>query len=282
MQDRSRNLDEYVLFIRSKLRQDADNVLIITGLEGSGKSNLALGLCKAISHETFNVREHIAYEPADFVALVKRAPRYGSVLADEGGEIFMANDANTPIGKDIKRTLQQCRRKNLNIIFNVPRHVYLNKTGLFRCHSFMYVKTLNINGRIEKGHGEKWDPDVYVWDDGKRPWFNKRFSFKFPDMRDICPNLWTEYLQFKNEAGDERLDRYTENIKRECEVGPELSVCTLAEMISASNINEQLQLRGARGRMTAEMIYERYKTKGCTMTMARAVIPELMQRGLVG
>ena len=55
MADRSRNLDEYVNYVRRKLRSDSDNMIVIAGEEGSGKSNLALLLCNAISHETFDI-----------------------------------------------------------------------------------------------------------------------------------------------------------------------------------------------------------------------------------
>ena len=38
MTDRSRNLDEYVNYVRRKLRSDSDNMIVIAGEEGSGRA----------------------------------------------------------------------------------------------------------------------------------------------------------------------------------------------------------------------------------------------------
>lgn len=267
--DRTRNLDEYVNYVRRKLRSDSDNMIVIAGEEGSGKSNLALLLCNAISHETFRIEKHLAHDAAGWIDMVKDAPRYGSILADEGGEIFMANDANTIEGKNIKKTLQQARRKNLNLVFLAPRHNYLNKTAMYRAHSYFYTYQKSVGGRLLRGYGIKWNPSTAIWQDGKRPWFDVGFYFRFPSVSDIDPVAWETYLRIKNRAGDERLDGYSEQIRERNEPKRTIDAESLADLIEDMAFGEQQLLLNTRGRFDRDMIYNRFRDAGATIRVAK-------------
>jgi hypothetical protein len=267
MMDHSKNLNEYVDFVRKKLRMDADNVIIVGGLEGSGKSVFSLLLCNAISHENFDLRKHVAYEPDEFIDAINSAPRYGSVDADEGGETFMSNDAMTIEGRNIKKCLQQCRRKNLNITILSPRHFYLNKASLFRCHTFFYIYT---RGQ-QRGFGIKFDPAVEIWQEGKRPWFEKKFYFNFPDLKDVDRDAYDAYIQMKNERANERLNRYSEEIRGEVKVEkPRLSVDELKERLNAMPPEEMKKLKLIRSKgIDATKVYEYYRGQGATLRVCQ-------------
>lgn len=269
MTDRSRNLDEYVNYVRRKLRSDSDNMIVIAGEEGSGKSNLALLLCNAISHETFRIEEHLAHDAAGWIDMVKDAPRYGSILADEGGEIFMSNDANTIEGKNIKKALQQARRKNLNLVFLAPRHNYLNKTAMYRAHSYFYTYQKVNRGAISRGYGIKWNPSTAIWQDGKRPWFDVGFYFRFPSVADVDPEAWDAYLKIKNRAGDERLDGYAEQIRERNAPKRTIDAESLADLIEDMAFGEQQMLLNTRGRFDRDMIYNRFQELGTTIRVAK-------------
>ncbi len=269
--DRSRNLDEYVTYVRRKLRSDSDNMIVIAGPEGSGKSNLALLLCNAISYETFRIAEHMAHDAAGWIEMVRDAPRYGSVLADEGGEIFMSNDANTIEGKNIKKALQQARRKNLNMLFLAPRHNYLNKTAMFRAHAYFYTYQRSAGGVIRRGYGIKWSPSTAIWQDGKRPWFDKGFYFRFPSVAEIDPDAWDAYLRVKNPAGDERLDAYAEQIRERTQPPQTIGVDPLVEIIEDLEFGEQQALLNTRGRFDRDVIYNRFRDLGATLRVAKEV-----------
>lgn len=269
MKDRSRNLDEYVNYVRMKLRSDSDNMIVIGGGEGSGKSNLALLLCNAISYETFDLEKHLAHDAAGWIEMVKDAPRYGSILADEGGEIFMANDANSIEGKNIKKALQQSRRKNLNQVFLAPRHNYLNKTAMFRAHAYFHTYQKMSGGRISRGYGIKWDPSTAIWQDGKRPWFDKGFYFRFPDVREIDPEAWDTYLRIKNPSGDERLEEYAEQIREKNRPKQSIDADALTDLIENMNFQEQRQLLNTRGRFDRDVIYNKFKDLGITIRVAK-------------
>ena len=174
------NLDEAIEDAYARMHNDEDNVVVIGGLEGAGKSMFGLEYCNAISPDSFDISYSVAYEPEEFIRKVKTAPRYSSIDCDEGGESFMAGDATTIEGKNSKKTLQQSRRKNLNVTFLAPRHFYLNKTSLFRCHAFFYI----YKRGTRKGFGIMYAPVTQVWQEGKRPWFEKLFYFRFPDPQE--------------------------------------------------------------------------------------------------
>ena len=278
MEDRTRNLDEYVEFVYNKLHQDADNFVVIGGQEGSGKSAFALLLCNAISPGLFNIRDDVVYDSPEYIRRVKTAPRYGSIDADEGGEMFMANDANTRDGKAIKKTMQQSRRKNHNTCILAPRNFYLNKTSMFRCHAYFHIYTKHVAGRILHGYGIKYVPVMKVWSDGKRPWFDKAFHFRFPDIKKVDPEAWELYTQIKNERGDDRLDDYADGLENDAAPKPELDASQLADMVEELNLTEQFSLRNTRGRFDSDVIYEKYRNVGATKVMARVAALELNDR----
>lgn len=278
--DRTRNLDEYVEFVYNKLRQDSDNFIVIGGQEGSGKSTFALLLCNAISPGLFDIQKDVVYDAPEYIRRVKTAPRYGSIVADEGGEMFMANDANTREGKAIKKTIQQSRRKNHNTAILAPRNFYLNKTSMFRCHAYFHIYTKNAGGRILHGYGIKYVPVMKVWQDGRRPWFEKAFHFRFPDIKEIDREAWELYTRIKNERGDGRLDKYADEIEEENEVKPELTSEQIADMVDDMKLSEQMVLRNTRGRFDADAIYERFKDIGATYRMSKAAALDLNNRML--
>lgn len=280
MEDRTRNLDQYVDFVYDKLRQDGDNFVVVGGLEGSGKSAFTLLLCNAISGDLFDIESCVVYDSSEYIRKVKSVPRYGSIDCDEGGEMFMSNDANTLAGKNIKKTMQQSRRKNHNTVILAPRSFYLNKTSMYRCHAYFHIYTKSVGNRILKGYGIKYVPENKVWQDGKRPWFTKAFHFRFPDIKQIDPEAWELYTRIKNERGDGRLDRYADEIEEENEVKPELTSEQIADMVDDMKLSEQMVLRNTRGRFDADVIYERYKGIGATYRMCKAAALDLNNRML--
>lgn len=278
MEDRTRNLDEYVDFVYNKLHDDGDNFVVIGGSEGAGKSAFALMLCNAISGERFDMRKHVVYDAPEYIRNVKVAPKYGSIDCDEGGEMFMANDANTKEGKLIKKTIQQSRRKNHHTAILAPKSFYLNKTSMHRCHAYFHIYTKGVGRRIQRGYGIKYVPVMKVWSDGKRPWFEKAFHFRFPDIKKIDEEAWEVYTQIKNERGDGRLDDYADILEEEAAPKPELDASQLADMVEELNLSEQFSLRNTRGRFDSDVIYERYRNMGATKVMARVAALELNDR----
>lgn len=272
--DDTENLAEYVGFVRAKLHYDYDNYIVIVGPEGVGKSDFGLQLGYAVSYETFNLENGVAYDPEDFIDAIHHAPRFGSVIADEGGETFMSNDANTIEGKNIKKALQQCRRKNLNMAIISPRHMYLNKMSLFRCHAFFYI--------YSRGSGTKYNPDIItLWQEGKRPWFSgphdseEGFEFEYRSLKERKPKVWAKYMEIKNKRGDERLDRYASEIREERLSRSSMNPEILLDEVRGMDLDKQLSLRNTRGRFDVDRIYAAFKSRGASQSICRAVSMDL-------
>jgi len=267
MRDQSRNLDEHFAFVRQKLEDDNDNVIVILGEEGAGKSAFGLLYCNAISGDRFMIEDHVVNTPHEFITSVDKARRYGSIHADEGGEIFLSNEANTLPGINVKKTLIQCRRKNLNIPICVPRNFDIQKLALHRCNSMFWIYTKTVAGHVVKGYGVKYDPDKRPFDDRRRPWFKKRFHFRFPSVKSIDAEAWERYLIVKNRSGDERLGNYANAIMPE-HLKPKMDADTLVEAVKEMNISDQLILRNKQG-WDRELIYEKFRGTGATISMAK-------------
>ena len=267
MQDRSRTLDEHFAFVRQKLEDDNDNVVVILGEEGAGKSAFGLLYCNAIAGDRFVIEDHVVNTPYEFITGVEKANRYGSVDADEGGEIILSNEANTLPGINVKKTLIQCRRKNLNIPIVAPRNFDIQKLALHRCNAMFWIYTKTVGGHVRKGYGIKYDPDKRPFDDKRRPWFKKRFHFRFPSVKSIDAEAWERYLIVKNRSGDKRLEGYAEAIMPE-HLKPQMDAETLAEIVMDMETSEQIILRNSRG-WDRDLVYEKFRTQGATLSMAR-------------
>lgn len=265
--DLTEDLDEYIEYVRNKLRADADNVIVITGAEGVGKSDFGMQLGHAISEETFDIERDVAYDPDEFIEKILRAPRYGTVIADEGGETFMSNEANTVEGRNIKKALQQCRRKNLNIEILAPRHNYLNKMSLFRCHAYFKI--------YKRGHGRKWLPDNGDWEEGKRPWFNGEFPVNYDPIKMIHPEVWEYYMLIKNTRGDARLGLYAEEIRADKKPRQDMDSSEIVTQVKTLSLQEQFALQNSRGNFDVDRIYSRFKPKGATKAISRAATMDL-------
>ncbi len=268
MEDRSRNLDEHIAFVQEKLDDDNDNIVVILGEEGAGKSSFGLLYCNAVSGDRFVIEDHVVNTPYEFIKGVELAPRYGSIDADEGGEIILSNEANTIPGINVKKTLIQCRRKNLNIPITAPRNFDMQKLAMHRCHSMFWVYTKTVNRRIIKGYGIKYDPVKRPFDDKKRPWFKKRFHFRFPDVREIDREAWERYQIVKNRSGDERLSDYAKKVMPD-DLKPRMDAEALVKVIESLGQEDRATLMNAKG-WDRDCIYQRFKLKGATHSAVRA------------
>lgn len=111
---------DYLFHVKKKIRNDFDEVIVISGAVGSGKSTLARLSCRVVSDERFNPTTHIVRFPADIKPVLKRAQRYDGIIFDEGSGIFSAVDTMTKKSKMANYVLDVCRQKNLFICIVAP------------------------------------------------------------------------------------------------------------------------------------------------------------------
>lgn len=121
---------------------DLDNVILITGAEGAGKSSLMLQLAAALDPE-FGL-DAIGFTISDYVSLARKMPKRRVVCSDE----FLANSRKGMHKETVLMLdfLQECRGLNLHHLICFPHfdlldkqvrdyrvrwHVHIPRRGLF-------------------------------------------------------------------------------------------------------------------------------------------------------
>lgn len=113
-------MDNLVKEMRENVANHWDNIIMVVGGEGTGKSNLAYHLAKSYDPD-FNLKDGYVY---DFETLVKRlndSDVRGSVIwCDEAAELLGNRDWQKEENKSFIKILKMMRSFNLTIIFCIP------------------------------------------------------------------------------------------------------------------------------------------------------------------
>lgn len=130
--------------IRGMRKANTDRICIITGNEGSGKSNFMLQYLekwyKTLGVEvTDNLIDRVSTDELQFAQSLKTSKKYDMVVVDEGVTTSYARNSMSKVNKHVNLFLQQCRGFNYHIVFLIPNLLdldsYLRKTRI----SSLYV-----------------------------------------------------------------------------------------------------------------------------------------------
>lgn len=143
--------------MHKNLRDGYDNLLVIEGPEGSGKSNLAWAICKAFD-PSFDMCQQYVYDMSAFKEKLKQGGDIRSTFwMDEGSNIANNRDWNTTDNKDFIGILEMCRSRGYTMCVCIPTHerldVYIREHRmryLLRCGTMEFEH----EGRKERGYFE--------------------------------------------------------------------------------------------------------------------------------
>lgn len=164
----------------SLLEEDRDHVLVVDGMEGTGKSTLALQLAKYIDH-SFNLNR-VVFDADEFRNKVFSAKKGQCIVYDEAITGFSSVSALSPVNRVLKSLMMQMRQKNLCVIIVIPTfflldkyvalfrarnliHVYENKgrRGYFRIYNRKKKKYLYLMGKQTLSYsGKNWKVNVFT------------------------------------------------------------------------------------------------------------------------
>jgi len=105
--------------LQARLRADYDFYCVVTGLEGVGKSSLALQLAYAVD-PTFT-HEAIAWDVDEVVKTAIRLPPLSSILLDEAFDAAFNRQAMSGANKKWVKFIGTARARNLGIFVCFPR-----------------------------------------------------------------------------------------------------------------------------------------------------------------
>lgn len=113
---RYESVHEWIAECRALVRRDKDDLILVTGPEGEGKSTIAFQVAKALD-PGFNVGR-VSFGIQAFLKNAPKTPKFGAVLADE----LLANKRKAMYGETIELLdfLQICRGLNLHLLICFP------------------------------------------------------------------------------------------------------------------------------------------------------------------
>lgn len=104
------------------VKNEYDNVVVIQGKEGSGKSQLAYQLCKCLDPE-FDMEESYVYNYQEFVEAIRKADEHsrGKIFwMDEGSLVASNREAMTEGNKRFVQVLETMRSRGWTLIMTIP------------------------------------------------------------------------------------------------------------------------------------------------------------------
>jgi len=132
-------LHENLIEIRNGLkRRDKDYVMIVDGLEGSGKSTLGIQMAYIVDPTL--CLDRITFTGNEFKTAILNASQCQAVIFDEAFTGLSSRSALSEINRMLVSLMMQMRQKNLFVIIILPSYFLLDKyVALFRAKSLVHV-----------------------------------------------------------------------------------------------------------------------------------------------
>ncbi len=213
--------------LRSK---NKDRVIVITGYEGTGKSNLALCLFeewyKLLGREVVvEDIKYIASNKREFVTGLKSAQKYDMIIHDEAGKDLYARNSISSFNKDLNVAYQVIRGKNLYTILVIPSVMDLDSffrrrrvtamLHVYREGKFAYFSKARLRWilpGLEKQMQYSSDPDPTKVKDQFGKWIQPNFTDSFPLYKGVLKEPYEARKSNNMDAVvDELMDKYGED-----------------------------------------------------------------------
>lgn len=110
--------------MKKNVAANYDNLVVITGCEGSGKSNMAYALAAEYSRQCgqeFDISSQYVYSTEDFRDKLRSGDDFRGIFwMDEGSNMANNRDWNTTDNKSLIQLLEMCRSRGWTLILCIP------------------------------------------------------------------------------------------------------------------------------------------------------------------
>lgn len=212
---------DFTELMKRRVDFNKNNLIVITGETGSGKSMAALDLACRLDPK-FDVNQCVFTIP-DFLKLVKILEPGQVVVLDEAAIGFDARRSGTNDNVMFSNVLKVFRYKQITTIFTFPNLMMFDKNGRRLMH--FHIVMAGINYRLKMASAHCFIVDSHVsWEDEPKRYFpivnvqgeGLDFSFQVDPVYFNFPpaDLRREYEIKKNEFATAMLDEIQQVLER--------------------------------------------------------------------
>lgn len=207
-----RLIDRLVEDMHENLNDDYDNVIVIDGKEGTGKSNLAYSLCKRFD-PNFNLEDGYIYDFETFIKNIASESVKGRIFwLDEATNLANSRDSMRRDNVNLVQVLQMMRSRGMSLVMCIPS---INSLDVYiREHRIRYLLTA-----LEKS----WESHS----DARRGYFELKFPNGSGQFRTvgygrfdrIPPGDREEYERIKLQAQRTKIDQINQRLDEQANKG---------------------------------------------------------------
>lgn len=177
------SLEEITDTLRQTAETDRDNLIAVDGLAGTGKSTLAIKMCKK-GCEWFDMQRDILYSRQEIMDWIATAKPGSWGLGDEIINALFKRDFASRGQKFLLKILDMCRDRNLTLIMCLPNFWALDKHIL--------------DGRLRLRIHVAKTGLAYMWKPSTNPFAPDRWYRKYNEV--VCYN-WDYYQNARRTKG---------------------------------------------------------------------------------
>lgn len=120
-------ISAFAAMLAERIEDDRQNVIVVTGETGSGKSTFALQMCYAMGGKRWDLRSNYIYDVADLKTKLDRPKPSPISLFDEGSISLNSNNSMRGDDKMLVALFDTMRSKHWTTFICIPRIGMLNK-----------------------------------------------------------------------------------------------------------------------------------------------------------
>ena len=184
------------------IRKDWDMVILVDGMEGSGKSVMAQQAAYYCD-PSFNLK-NIVFTPSEFKKEIMTAKKYTSIVYDEAYTGLSSRATMSMINRALVSMLAEIRQRNLFVFVVMPTFFDLDKyVAIWRSRALINLYTDGFNRGYFKFYSSSRKKELYV--NGKK--FYNYFKPE-PNFRGRFTDFYTvDKEKYKRKKRDSLMDR---------------------------------------------------------------------------
>lgn len=207
--------DDFVSKLAARIRSDMQNVVLVEGETGSGKSAFALNLCVDLAKKLkcgFDLEKDYIYDATDLWAKLEDPYANPINLLDEGTVTLASSNAMQKSDKQIATLFDTMRSRGWSTIIVAPSHLRIN-ASVRRDHAEFKIRCTPKNKPLIAGYGRGF----FECRRANRAEFKKdepEWLMLYAGLfGDYPPMLKEEYLHIKKSRQDDLMRKYVNRAK---------------------------------------------------------------------